>query len=169
MVAGAAAWLWTVRPDLDASQVAEILRESARDVGAPGYDNATGYGILDMQAALDWPTPQDDTPEPNDTIGTATVATTRLKPSGRVAGRVETHEDPLDVLRIWLPAERQVALKASSPDGVAVDFGGINRKGKALTMSLRNTTKTGHTAYAIVRPGGGVRDTTYSLTFSVKR
>lgn len=169
MVAGAAAWLWTVRPDLDASQVAEILRESARDVGAPGYDNATGYGILDMQAALNWPTPQDDTPEPNDTIGAATVATTRAKPAGTIGGRVETHEDPLDVLRVWLPAKRQVALKATSPDGVAVDFGGINRGGKTVTVSLRNKAKTGHTAYLIVRPGNGVRDTTYSLTFSVKR
>jgi Subtilase family len=169
MVAGAAAWLWTVRPDLDASQVAEILRESARDVGTPGYDNATGYGILDVEAALNWPTPQDDMPEPNDTIGTATVATTRVKPAGTVAGRVETHEDPLDVLRVWLPAKRQVALKVKSPDGVAVDFGGINHGGKTLTVSLRNTTKTGHTAYLIVRPGKAVRDTTYSLTFSVKR
>jgi len=169
MVAGAAAWLWTARPDLDASQVAEILRESARDVGPPGYDDATGYGILDVQAALSWPTPADDTPEPNDTIGTATVATTRAKPAGTIAGRVETNEDPLDVLRIWLPAKRQVALKASSPDGVAVDLGGINRSGQAFTASLRNATKAGHTAYVIVRPGRGVRDTTYSLRFTIKR
>jgi Subtilase family len=169
IVAGAAAWLWTVRPDLDASQVAEILRESARDIGPPGYDNATGYGILDMQAALNWPTPVADTPEPNDTIGTATVATTRAVPARTIGGRVETNEDPLDVLRIWLPAKRKVALKASSPDGVAVDLGGINRSGKAFTASLRNATKNGHTAYLIVRPGRGVRDTTYSLALSVKR
>jgi hypothetical protein len=169
MVAGAAAWLWTARPDLDASQVAEILRESARDVGTPGYDNATGYGILDVQAALNWPTPLDDTAEPNETIGTATAATTRAKPAGRIVGRVETHEDPLDVLRIWLPAKRQVRLKAASPDGVAVDLGGLNRSGKAFTAALRNTTKTGRTAYVIVRPGKSVRDTTYSLTFTVKR
>ena len=169
LVAGAAAWLWTMRPDLDASQVAEILRESARDVGPPGYDNATGYGILDMQAALNWPTPPDDTPEPNDSIGTATVATTRVKPAGTIAGRVEKNEDPLDVLRIWLPAKRQVAVKVSSPDGVGVDLGGSHRTGKAFTTFQRNATKTGRTAYVIVRPGSGARDTTYSLTFSVKR
>ena len=52
MVAGAAAWLWTVRPDLNADQVAQILRLSARDVATPGYDTATGYGILDLAAAL---------------------------------------------------------------------------------------------------------------------
>lgn len=169
LVAGAAAWLWTVRPDLDASQVAEILRESARDVGPPGYDTATGYGILDVQAALDWPTPLPDTPEPNDTIATATVATTRARPAGTIAGRIEAHEDPLDVLRIWLPAKRQVAMKASSPGGVAVDLGGINRTGKTFTAALRNATRTGRTAYVIVRPGRGVRDTTYALSFGVRR
>jgi hypothetical protein len=169
LVAGAAAWLWTARPDLDAGQVAQILRESARDVGPPGYDNATGYGILDVQAALNWPTPRDDTQEPNDTIGTATVVTTRAKPAGRLMGRVQTNEDPLDVLRIWLPAKRQISLRVASPDGVAVDLGGVNRSGRGFTSSLRNKTKTGRTAYVIVRPGEGVRDTTYSLTFGVKR
>lgn len=169
IVAGAAAWLWTARPDLDAGQVAEILRESARDVGPPGYDNATGYGILDMQAALTWPTPQDDPGEPNDTIATATAVTTRAKPGGNAAGRVATHEDPLDVLRIWLPAKKQVAVKVTSPDGVAVDLGGLSHSGRAFTASLRNKTKTGHTAYVIVRPGKGVRNTTYALAFTVKR
>src|SRR6185437_2839015 len=66
MVAAAAAWLWTVRPTLDASQVAEILRRSARDIGTPGYDVASGYGILDLTAALAAPTPLADPGEPND-------------------------------------------------------------------------------------------------------
>jgi hypothetical protein len=169
IVAGAAAWLWTVRPDLDASQVAEILRESAHDVGPPGYDDATGYGILDVAAALNWPTPQADTPEPNDTIANATIATTRAKPAGAIAGRVEVHEDPLDVLRIWLLPKRRISMRASSPDGIAADLGGVNRSGKSFTASLRNTAKTGRTAYVIVRPAGGVRNTTYSLTITIKR
>jgi hypothetical protein len=60
-------------------------------------------------------------------------------------------------------------MKVSSPGGVAVDLGGINRSGKAFTASLRNATKTGHTAYVIVRPGRDVRDTPYSLAFTIKR
>ncbi|MGZ4393131.1 MAG: S8 family peptidase, partial [Gaiellaceae bacterium] len=87
IVAGAAAWLWTVRPDLDASQVAEILRESARDVGPPGFDTATGYGILDLAAALVAPTPQADSAEPNDDVKTAATVTTRGRPSGTTTGR----------------------------------------------------------------------------------
>ena len=35
IVAGAAAWIWTARPELTASQVAEVLRRSARDIGPP--------------------------------------------------------------------------------------------------------------------------------------
>jgi subtilisin family serine protease len=60
MVAGAAAWLWTPRRDLDGTQVVEILRRSARDSGAPGRDNATGFGVLDIPRALAAPAPIPD-------------------------------------------------------------------------------------------------------------
>ena len=33
LVAGAAAWVWTVRPELDASQLFEVMRRSAVDIG----------------------------------------------------------------------------------------------------------------------------------------
>ena len=36
LVAGAAAWVWTVRPELDASQLFEVMRRSAVDIDAPG-------------------------------------------------------------------------------------------------------------------------------------
>ena len=38
LVAGAAAWVWTVRPELDASQLFEVMRRSAVDIDAPGRD-----------------------------------------------------------------------------------------------------------------------------------
>ena len=53
LVAGAAAWVWTVRPELDASQLFEVMRRSATDIGTPGRDDATGYGLLNVPAALD--------------------------------------------------------------------------------------------------------------------
>lgn len=166
IVAGAAAWLWTVRPDLDASQVAEILRETARDVAAPGYDEATGYGILDMTAALAAPTPQADSAEPNDTIATATTIATRAHPAGRTAGRVELYEDPADVFRIWLPARRQVTAKVTS-GGVSVTLAGTRRVGKSFSVSVLNTTRTGRIAYVTVKPGLGARDVAYSLALSI--
>jgi len=42
LVSAAAAWVWTVRPTLTASQVAQILRDSARQVRPGRFDLQTG-------------------------------------------------------------------------------------------------------------------------------
>ena len=178
IVAGAAAWLWTVRPDLDASQVAEILRESARDVATPGYDTATGYGILDMTAALTWPTPLRDSAEPNDDIMHAATVTTRSRTSGRTSGRVALFEDPRDVLRVWLPAKKRFTVTAPSAPGVSLTlykgpFASVNQlsgstgTGNATKLSYTNRG-IGHTAYLVVTPARGVRSSTYTAAISVK-
>jgi hypothetical protein len=120
MVAAAAAWLWTVRPTLDASQVAEILRRSARDIGPPGYDIASGYGILDLTAALSTPTPLSDPGEPNDDLASARTVTTQLRPSGRVSGRVAAFDDPRDDLRVWLPKGKRLTVTAAAGSSVAL-------------------------------------------------
>lgn len=51
-VAGAAALVWTVRPELSARQVAEVLMLGADDRGAPGKDPTYGYGRLNLLRAL---------------------------------------------------------------------------------------------------------------------
>jgi len=51
-VAGAAALVWTVRPELSARQVAEVLMLGADDRGVPGKDPAYGYGRLNLLRAL---------------------------------------------------------------------------------------------------------------------
>jgi Subtilase family len=178
IVAGAAAWLWTVRPDLDASQVAEILRRSARDVSTPGYDTATGYGVLDMAAALAAPTPLRDSAEPNDDAATAATVTTRTRPSGRTSGRVAAYEDPRDVLRVWLPAKKRLAVTASSESGVklALFQGGIAVSDRiststrtGITTSLSYTNRgAGRAAYLVVTPARGVRSSDYSASLAVK-
>ncbi|TML95431.1 MAG: hypothetical protein E6G03_08295, partial [Actinobacteria bacterium] len=66
LVAGAAAWVWTVRPNLDNTQLFELMRRSATDIGARGFDNATGWGLLNIPAALSFPTPRRDPQEPNE-------------------------------------------------------------------------------------------------------
>lgn len=176
IVAGAAAWLWTVRPDLDASQVAEILRESARDVGAPGFDTATGYGILDLTAALVAPTPLPDSAEPNDDVTTAATLTARGRPAGETSGRVAVYEDPRDVLRIWLPAGKRLTATASAAPGVALALyqgavspssrlAGSIRTGTTTALSFRNRG-AGRTAYLAVSPARGVRSSTYTLSVS---
>jgi hypothetical protein len=178
IVAGAAAWLWTVRPDLDADQVAQILRLSARDVATPGYDTATGYGILDMTAALAAPTPLSDTPEPNDDATTAATVTTQVRPSGVTRGRVDRYEDPRDVLRVWLPAKKRLVVTAASTPGVnlVLDEGGIATPDRIATSTHKGTTtslsytnrKAGRAAFLVVTPLNGARNSSYTASIAVK-
>jgi hypothetical protein len=175
MVAAAAAWLWTVRPTLDASQVAEILRRSARDIGTPGYDVASGYGILDLTAALATTTPISDPGEPNDDIASARTVTTQLKATGRASGRVAAFDDPRDDLRIWLPKGKRLTVTAAVGSSVALAL--RTSTSGPLVHSSTSTGKpvltyrnagAGHTAYITVAPTQGVRTSDYTLTFAVK-
>ena len=52
IVAGVAALIWAVSPDLRPITVAEILTETAEDIGATGDDEQFGAGLIDAQAAV---------------------------------------------------------------------------------------------------------------------
>lgn len=51
-VSGVASLLIGRNPDLKPADIRRILRHSARDIGDPGTDLETGYGLLDARAAL---------------------------------------------------------------------------------------------------------------------
>lgn len=51
-VAGVAALVFQVNPDLTAKECAAILTSTARDAGKKGYDTHYGYGIIDPLAAV---------------------------------------------------------------------------------------------------------------------
>lgn len=55
LVAGLASLMIARDPDLTNQQVMNIIKSTARDVGAPGVDQYTGYGIIDARAALQAP------------------------------------------------------------------------------------------------------------------
>ena len=131
IVAAAAAWLKTVRPDLAPPQLAEVLRRSARDLGAPGFDPRSGFGLLDLPAALAAPTPPADPLEPNDDVDQ--VVTGRLGkgyasvngPTGvnaTFAATLDSAEDPDDVYRLVVPAARRLVVTLSADAGVRVDL-----------------------------------------------
>jgi thermitase len=83
LVSGAAAWIWTLRSSLDAGQVAQILRSTASDIGTPGRDPASGFGLLNVPAALSLPAPVKDQASPTTTSTTSSRvarATTALLP-----------------------------------------------------------------------------------------
>jgi subtilisin family serine protease len=51
-VSGVASWLLSVRPELTGPQATRMILQSARDIGPPGVDSLTGYGLIDARAAL---------------------------------------------------------------------------------------------------------------------
>ncbi|MFS0725836.1 S8 family serine peptidase [Paenibacillus sp. 1P07SE] len=50
--AGVAALLWAKYPELKPYQLRLLLRQSAKDIGPPGWDQATGYGLLQADRAM---------------------------------------------------------------------------------------------------------------------
>jgi Subtilase family len=132
LVTAAAAWLWTVRPKLTASQVAAVLRGSAHPTGSDSFDLKTGYGILDLDAALALPTPPNDPDEPNDDVVQVKPGqlfssgepplTTPNHISNRIAGTLLQSDDPRDLYRVWVPAHGRVHVTVSG-DAVAHIWG----------------------------------------------
>jgi hypothetical protein len=68
IVTGATAWVWTARPQLDQTQIFDLMRYSATDLGQEGFDRDTGFGLLNIPGALTTPAPPSDGQEPNDDI-----------------------------------------------------------------------------------------------------
>ena len=64
--AAAAALVLMVNPHFKPYQVRELLRQTAKDIGNPGIDEATGYGLLQIDKAVTAEL-KPDAYEPNDT------------------------------------------------------------------------------------------------------
>ena len=114
IVAGAAAWVWTARPQLDASQVFEVMRRSGRDLGPAGFDADTGFGMLDVPSALAYPTPVPDPLEPNEDVRLVKKNKLFAEPMPALfrtlRARLTAGEDPNDVYRVRVPAKRTVVV-----------------------------------------------------------
>ena len=180
LVAGAAAWVWTVRPELSNTQLFEVMRRSASDIAAPGFDNASGYGLLNLPAALKFKAPSRDPQEPNEKPrqiephGLFADGTPPLTAPGRTAGsisaRVDRSEDPIDLYRVWAPAGR--TLRAQVTGSVLVRL--LERTPRERTLAVgkhgvatyRNKGK-GLYLYAEVRPATRLAE--YKLRLTVVR
>jgi subtilisin family serine protease len=180
LVSAAAAWIWTVRPTLTASQVAQLLRESA---GPQQFDTKTGFGVIDVAAALALPTPPPDPVEPNDDVAEVKPGfffssgqppiTTSTHPSTRLAGTVMESEDPRDLYRIWIPARRKVHVSLTAkgsavaqiwgPATVSLDESQALRKRDLAGSSITGGAK-GAYAYVEVTLTGRTQSSTYVLT-----
>jgi hypothetical protein len=134
LVSGAAAAVWTLRPTLSNTQLFEVMRRSARDVGKAGWDQDTGYGILNVPAALTRKPPAVDPQEPNEDIylvkpngltrdGKAPL-TAQHRPRATISAQLERREDSEDVYRIYLPAKGKVVVTVRPSANVNLELWG---------------------------------------------
>jgi subtilisin family serine protease len=180
LVAGAAAWVWTTRPELDNTQLFELMRRSAKDIAVPGFDSASGYGLLNIPGALNFRTPMSDPQEPNEkpreieAHGLFSSATPPLTTAGHVAGsitaRVDRSEDPIDLYRVWSPAGRTLRAQVTGSVRVSVLERATHLRalavGKRGVAAYRNRGK-GRFVYVEVRPA--VRVAEYRLRLTAAR
>ena len=174
--------MWTVRSNLDNTQLFELMRRSATDIGARGFDNATGWGLLNIPAALSFPTPRRDPQEPNEQPeeiephALFANGTPPLTAPGRTAGSIAAHvdrsEDPGDLYRVWVPARRVLHARVSG--SVALRL--LARSAKTHTVAVarrglatyRNGSERGAYLYLEVRPHGA-REASYTVRVTIAR
>src|SRR5829696_1776478 len=131
IVSAASAWIATRRA-MNVTQLAELLLLTARDVGTPGWDKDTGFGILNLSAALRRPLPGVDPLEPNDDVnqvrtdGVFKDAAAPLTRPGleRVVlrGRLDRAEDPVDVYRVYVPGLRALKFRLVPSSNVDLEL-----------------------------------------------
>jgi hypothetical protein len=134
LVSGAAAAVWTERPSLTNTELFEVMRRSARDVGKKGWDADTGYGILNVPAALAHAAPRNDPQEPNEDVylvrpngltrAGKTPLTAQHRPRAALTASLERREDPEDVYRVWLPAQGKIVVTVRPTANVDLELWG---------------------------------------------
>jgi subtilisin family serine protease len=165
IVSAAAAWLKTARPTLAAGQVMDVLRHSADDIGAPGWDFRSGWGLLNVPNALVGPTPPVDPLEPNDDVeqvngGVGPAQRSIDGPRGgnvRIAASVDAGEDPHDVYRVVVPAKRRLVVTVAGNANLRAALWTVNaftvrvgRDGR-LAFSNRPGTRSEQVAWTNAR------------------
>ena len=116
-VAGAAALVQQLRPELSQQQVFDVLRSTAADVQPAGHDAATGFGAVDVAAAVRAPAPPAESREVDDdpfwVRGPFAAGHPVLLRTARrtvLRGRLSSAKDLVDVYRVH--ARRGDALRA---------------------------------------------------------
>jgi hypothetical protein len=173
MVAGAVAWVRAARPELTGDQVNQAVRLSASDIGNPGWDPDTGFGLLSVGNALQIPTPPADPGEPNDDIvwvdGRAFGKPDRLFYKGRgkkrLVGLLDTFEDPGDVYRIRLRPHSRVKVRAKPSGNDDIALYAFKKKAKQVrrkrALKKASHRRRGSTERFVLRNRSGKKKVYY--------
>jgi hypothetical protein len=192
IAAGAASWLLSARPELTGAQAGDLLRRTANDVAAKGYDVNTGFGLIDLDAALVAPAPPRDPLEPNDGFewvdGTAFDKPDPFvwKGGGATGLRaiLDEIEDPVDVYRFRAAPRSRVRITVDpsrGDPGVLVfrsgaksftdrerTIGGSSRDGgRTEVVRIRNPSSRARAGFVVVVNDTSARalDVRYRLGF----
>jgi hypothetical protein len=151
IVSAAAAWVAT-RRRMHVTQLGELMRTSARDVGLAGWDEYTGFGILHLPGALTTPLPAVDPLEPNDDVNQVSAGklfktaapplTSPGKETASISARLDRREDPVDVYRVFVPARRAATLRVVPDSNVNLEVFRPNARScyyKNRRQALRST------------------------------
>jgi Subtilase family len=157
MVTAAIAWVRAARPSLRGDQAADAVRFSAHDIGRKGYDSSTGYGRLDLAAALVRKAGPHDPGEPNDDIdwvdGTMFRNPDRVIYSGagkatHIRASLDAVEDPHDVYRVRVRPHSRVKVTATPT------YGHITLR--AFSSAAKSLSQRRHRVGVSARPGNHV-------------
>lgn len=177
-VSAALAWIWTQRPELDHTQLVELVRRTSRDVGPPGRDDQTGFGVIDVASALAAPAPIPDPLEPNDDVRWLTTPA-----PASLAARIDSVEDVDDVYRVDLAAGAPLRVELRSHHALDLELwdagtptiraagavrtahmlaSGRGGNGRRVAVTT-NRSATAVTVFARVRLRPGVARASYAL------
>jgi subtilisin family serine protease len=145
LVAGAAALVWAKHPAWDASRVAAALTTSAKHLSGPLPNTTSGYGLLDVKAALA-ATPPADLDEPND-WASAAQGLAPLAHKVQLSARVGGNDDPLDAYPVVTKGASAVSIAgAAALSAYLLPEGSLSTLDNATASTLRaaaSVTKAG--------------------------
>jgi subtilase family protein len=179
IVTGTAAWLRAARPRLNNGQVADLMRSTATNLGVAGWDEDSGYGLVNLPRALNARTPKTDRVEVNDDIAWVDgrrfnrpdpflFAARDRKRS--ISGTVDYWKDYADVYRIQVPARRALNLRLRVARGTNPDLAAYSRRGgtiyKRRGRLARSYKGAGRTERITVRNAGRRAKVAYAVVYS---
>jgi subtilisin family serine protease len=177
IVAGVAAWLRAAKPQLTNGQIADLMRFTAQDIPPDGWDEDSGYGLVDLASALAAGDPPLDALEVNDNIDwvdgrrfdTANPFFFTARDRRRtVHGTVDYWKDYADVFRVQIPARRKLTMTLRAARGTNPDLAAYSTRartiykrrgqlawsyrpaGKTERVTIRNRSRRAKAAYAVV-------------------
>ena len=147
LTAGASASVWTARPSLNNTQMFDLMRFTARDVGPQGWDPDYGFGILNIPAAASAAAPRRDPQEPNEDIylvkpnGLFRAGHPAFRGKANLIARLDVTEDPEDVYRAFVPHKGRLIVRLKPNANVNLAVWGpktksVFERGKALKRDL---------------------------------